>query len=56
MNANAGVNEIVLLGNFDCAIKRAWAVACSDAKDVGDTGFTGTSNHLLAILVETRPV
>jgi hypothetical protein len=56
MNSDAGVDEGVLLGNFDGAVERAGAVAGTNAEDVGYASFTCASDDLLAIRVEARTV
>ena len=56
MNADRGVDEVVLLGNFDAAIERAGALAGSNRQQVDDAGLMRTSDNPLAIFSEPRTV
>ena len=56
MNADARINEVVLLSNPDRAIECPGPVAGSDAENVGDTSFLRPSDDLLAIRIEARAV
>jgi hypothetical protein len=56
MNANGGVNEIVLIGYLDGAIESAWAIARANGDDVRDSSLAGARHDFIAIRVKARAI
>src|SRR6266567_8981613 len=56
MDADGGVDEIILGGEFDGAVEGAGAISGADGEDGSDAGLTGTGEDFVAVGVEAGAV
>jgi hypothetical protein len=56
MDAYARVDEIVPLGDFDGAVKRAGTVTGPNAKNICSSCVSSSSDDLLAVRLESRTI
>src|SRR5579862_4816343 len=52
MNSNGRINEVVPFGELDATVERPWTGSATNGDNRFDSGFAGTSDHLLAIGIE----